>query len=184
LDNPERYQTIYAQKDGAIAAPTAGLHFTESFLEALRVKGVELAFITLHCGLPPFRPVKPADIRVHPMGAEWLEINAETVRAVNAAHSRGNRVVAVGTTAIRALESASCGKHCIAAYHGETKLYITPGYSFKTVDAVITNFHTPLSTNLILISTFCGYELLKKAYTWAIEKKFRFYSFGDSMMIV
>jgi S-adenosylmethionine:tRNA ribosyltransferase-isomerase len=184
IEDFAKYQTVYAVKEGAIAAPTAGLHFTQDFLATLKAKGVIVAFITLHCGLATFRPVKSADIRTHAMDAEWLEVPLQTVHLVNAAHARGTRVVAVGTTAIRALEAASCEEHMVTSYNGETKLYITPGYSFKTVDAVITNFHTPLSTNLILISAFCGYDLLKKAYQYAIEKKFRFYSFGDSMMVI
>jgi S-adenosylmethionine:tRNA ribosyltransferase-isomerase len=188
ISDENQYQTVYAQKEGAIAAPTAGLHFTENLLGQLKKLGIVVVKVTLHCGLATFRPVKTSDIRQHNMESEWIEASAELEQAVNSAKAAGLRVIAVGTTSIRALESMAFtekdGKNYIKSFSGQTNLYITPGYNFKIIDAVLTNFHTPYSTNLILVSTFCGLELTRRAYAYAIKEKFRFYSFGDAMLIL
>ena len=185
IQDPSDYQTIYAKKKGAVAAPTAGLHFTRSLLSKLEKKGVIIVYITLHCGLATFRPVKVKDIRQHKIDSEWVDISSEAAKIINSAKKRGKKIVAVGTTAVRSLESAvfdeSRGQ--IRAFSGPTRLYITPGYEFKVVDSLITNFHTPASTNLILVSSFANPGLIKKSYLFARDKKFRFYSFGDAMLI-
>jgi S-adenosylmethionine:tRNA ribosyltransferase-isomerase len=183
IDDPQKYQTVYAQKDGAVAAPTAGLHFTPGLLAALTQKGVEVLHLTLHCGLATFRPVKVDDVREHPMSKEWVEISAECAKKITKARQEGRRVIAVGTTSLRSLESAA-QSGTVMPFQGETDIYIYSGYNFKAVDVLITNFHTPCSTNLVLVSTFGGYELIHKAYQYAIERKFRFFSFGDAMLIL
>jgi len=185
IQDPNDYQTIYAKKKGAVAAPTAGLHFTRELLSKLEDKGVVIAYITLHCGLATFRPVKVKDIRQHRIDSEWVDISSKTVKIINSAKKRGKRVIAVGTTAVRSLESAVSSKSegHITSFSGSTRLYITPGYEFKIVDALITNFHTPASTNLILVSSFASSRLIKDGYRLAKDKKFRFYSFGDAMLI-
>ncbi|MFA6281620.1 MAG: tRNA preQ1(34) S-adenosylmethionine ribosyltransferase-isomerase QueA [Candidatus Omnitrophota bacterium] len=184
IDDFEKYQTTYASKDGAIAAPTAGFHFTKSLLEKIKAKGVNITYLTLHCGLATFRPVKSDDIREHKMDFEWFEISEDTAKLVNSTKENGRRVIAVGTTSIRSLESAAyCDNHKnyrVKSASTETNSYIVPGYKFKIVDAVITNFHTPCSTNLVLVSSFAGLELTRKAYEYAVKKKFRFFSFGDA----
>jgi S-adenosylmethionine:tRNA ribosyltransferase-isomerase len=182
-----RYQTVYAQKEGAIAAPTAGLHFTPHLLKKLQKKGVRITPITLHCGLATFRPVKTDDIRQHKMESEWIEISYQTAETINRAKKEKRQVIAVGTTSVRALESIADinrEKFLLKPFCSETNFYIVPGYQFKIVDAMITNFHTPCSTNLILVAAFLGLSLLKKAYSYAIKRNFRFYSFGDAMLIV
>ncbi len=187
VDDADRYQTVYARKSGAIAAPTAGFHFTPELLSALREKGVQIVYVTLHCGLPTFRPVKTEDIRDHDMREELFELDRQAADAINAARQEKRRVIAVGTTSVRTLESAAVEKEPgfrVAAQVSQTGLYIYPGYKFRIVDAIITNFHTPCSTNLVLISTFAGLKLIQEAYSFAREKKFRFFSFGDAMCII
>jgi len=187
VDDPDDYQTVYAKKEGAVAAPTAGLHFTRELIKKVRDKGVKIVFVTLHCSLATFRPVKTQDIREHDIESEWVEVTPSCAKAVNEAKKSGRRVVAVGTTSVRSLESAAFlkkeGLFLVKPFSKETNLYITPGYKFKIVDAIITNFHTPASTNLILASCFCGLSLLKQSYNRAIALNFRFYSFGDAMLI-
>ncbi len=177
------YQTVYAQKDGAVAAPTAGLHFTPRLLQEIQAKGVKVVYLTLHCGLATFRPVKADDVRKHPMTAEWFEITADTAKTINQAKAQGRRIVAVGTTSLRSLESAAKDGR-LHAFSGETNIYIFEGYEFKIVNVLLTNFHTPCSTNLILVSAFGGYDLLHRAYQHAIAEKYRFFSFGDAMLII
>jgi len=185
--SPQSYQTVYAKRKGAVAAPTAGLHFTNDLLDILRNKGVEIVWITLHCGLPTFRPVKTEDIRHHRIDYEWVDISERSVQTINKAKQQRRRVVAVGTTAVRALESVvtvdSQGVNILQPRQAETNLYIVPGYTFKIVDALITNFHTPCSTNLILVASFCGLELTRQCYAYAKKSNFRFFSFGDAMFI-
>lgn len=187
LQNPRDYQTVYASKKGAVAAPTAGFHFTSDLLDKLKNKGVEITGLTLHCGLPTFRPVKTEDIRNHLIDSEWLDIPPDTVQAVNFARQQKRRVIAVGTTTVRALESAaivdSKGEAMLRPMQAYTNIYLVPGCKFQIVDALITNFHTPCSTNLILVSAFCGLELTKRCYNYAKESNFRFFSFGDAMFI-
>jgi S-adenosylmethionine:tRNA ribosyltransferase-isomerase len=187
IDDFSKYQTVYASKEGAIAAPTAGLHFTPLLLKKIEEKGIKVIYITLHCSLATFRPVKTQDIRNHKIEPEWIEISAKASAVVNKAKKEGSRIIAVGTTSVRALESVAGidegGTAYINPFSGQTNLYITPGYQFKIIDALITNFHTPCSTNLILVSSFCGIDLLKKGYAYAIKHNFRFYSFGDAMFI-
>jgi S-adenosylmethionine:tRNA ribosyltransferase-isomerase len=180
---PDRYQTVYARKEGAVAAPTAGLHFTEGLLQDLSSIGVETAKLTLHVGIGTFRPVKEADIRKHPMHEEFFEIPAETAERVNAARSEKRRVVAVGTTVVRALEAA-CGEgpRCRAGID-QTRLFIYPGYRFKAIDAMVTNFHLPQSSLLMLVSAFAGYGQTMQAYRTAVKEGYRFFSFGDAMLI-
>ncbi|MBN3039834.1 MAG: tRNA preQ1(34) S-adenosylmethionine ribosyltransferase-isomerase QueA [Candidatus Omnitrophica bacterium] len=181
------YQTVYAKEKGAVAAPTAGLHFTTGLLQGLRDKGVEVVYLTLHCGLATFRPVKCQDIREHDIESEMLEITPDSAKKINQAKDQQRRIIAVGTTVIRALESAAYkdpqGNFRVRPFNQETRLFIVPGYTFRIVDAVITNFHTPRSTNLILLASFCGLELIKNTYSYAKDKKMRFFSFGDAMFI-
>ena len=187
IDDSNKYQTVFASRDGAVAAPTAGLHFTEKLLAKVKEKGVNVVTVTLHCGLATFRPVKTEDIRNHPMEAEWIEVGQEVCDAVNTAKTLGKRVVACGTTSIRSLETAARKTdqgYRLKPFSGDTNLYIYPGCEFKIVDSIITNFHTPRSTNLILIATFTGRDLLMQAYSLAASKNYRFYSFGDATMIL
>jgi len=177
-----RYQTVFAQEEGAVAAPTAGLHFSEEVLEALSAKGVHSAFVTLHVGSGTFQPVRVEDLSQHIMHKEYFAVREETVKAVEQARARGGRVIAIGTTAVRALESAS-QSGCLSAGFGDTELFITPGYQFKSVDALLTNFHLPESTLLMLVSAFSGYENIMKAYQHAIEQQYRFFSYGDAMLL-
>jgi S-adenosylmethionine:tRNA ribosyltransferase-isomerase len=185
LRDPERYQTVYARITGSAAAPTAGLHFTPHLLERLRQQGVRVGFVTLHVGLDTFRPVECEDIREHKMHSEEIDVDAPTAELINETRRAGGRVVAVGTTAVRVLESvASFYEGHIEPYHGATRLFITPGYRFKAVDALITNFHLPRSTLLLLVSAFAGKGLIEEAYQEAIRERYRFYSFGDAMLIL
>ncbi|MDO8844283.1 MAG: tRNA preQ1(34) S-adenosylmethionine ribosyltransferase-isomerase QueA [Methylicorpusculum sp.] len=177
-----RYQTVFAQEEGAVAAPTAGLHFSEEILEKLRAKGVPSAFVTLHVGSGTFQPVRVEDLSQHIMHKEYFAVREETVKAVEQARARGGRVIAIGTTSVRALESAS-QSGCLSAGFGDTELFITPGYQFKSVDALLTNFHLPESTLLMLVSAFSGYENIMKAYQHAIEQQYRFFSYGDAMLL-
>ena len=181
--DPSRYQTVYAKYDGSAAAPTAGLHFTNELLDTLRAKGVDTAFVTLHVGLGTFRPVKEDDLTKHIMHTEWYDLPQEAAEKINAAKKRGGRVVSVGTTSCRTLETVAsrCGE--IRADSGETDIFIYPGYEFKCVDALITNFHLPESTLIMLVSAFAGREIILNAYKEAVEKKYRFFSFGDAMFL-
>jgi S-adenosylmethionine:tRNA ribosyltransferase-isomerase len=185
LDDPERYQTVYAHEPGSAAAPTAGLHFTPRLLEALQAGGVKIAYVTLHVGLDTFAPVTEENPREHKIHTEWCELPQETADAINETRQAGNRVIAVGTTSVRTLESAaSVGRDRILPYVGPTSLFILPGYAFKVVDAMITNFHLPKSTLLMLVSAFAGREKILAAYETAIREGYRFYSFGDAMLIL
>ncbi|SOB75767.1 S-adenosylmethionine:tRNA ribosyltransferase-isomerase [Marinobacter sp. LV10R510-11A] len=178
----ERYQTVYAKESGAVAAPTAGLHFDDTVLDALKAKGVESTFVTLHVGAGTFQPVRVDHIDDHVMHSEIVHVPEEAVEAVNRTRARGGRVVAVGTTSVRSLESASRGG-CLRALRGETDIFIHPGYRFQTVDALVTNFHLPESTLIMLVSAFAGYEHVMHAYRDAIAEKYRFFSYGDAMFI-
>lgn len=177
------YQTIYAEIDGAVAAPTAGLHFTERMMDALKEKGVRCTFVTLHVGAGTFLPVKVENTRDHKMHAEWGEISPATADAINGARSGGGRVVAVGTTSLRLLESAADENGVIHPFKGETDIFITPGYKFRAVDILMTNFHLPKSTLFMLVSAFSGLEVMKSAYQYAISAGYRFYSYGDSALL-
>lgn len=178
----ERYQTVYARREGAVAAPTAGLHFDEDFLEALTVLGVETAFLTLHVGSGTFQPLRVERLEEHKMHAEYCEVGADLVEAVQRAKARGGRVVAVGTTSARALETAARGG-VLAPFAGETDIFITPGFAFRCVDALLTNFHLPGSTLLALVSAFAGHGLIMNAYRHAVEQEYRFFSYGDAMFL-
>ena len=180
----DRYQTIFAERDGSIAAPTAGLHFTHPLCKSLREQGVAIASVTLHIGLGTFTPVKASNVEDHPMEEERVEIPEEIPREIEETRARGGRVIAVGTTATRALESFSDGKGGVNAGQGMTPLFIYPPYTFRVIDGLITNFHLPRSTLIMLASAFAGRELLMKAYQEAIERKYRFYSYGDAMLIL
>jgi S-adenosylmethionine:tRNA ribosyltransferase-isomerase len=177
-----RYQTVFGKNLGAVAAPTAGLHFDEEMLEKINAKGIETAFVTLHVGSGTFQPVRVENLSEHIMHKEYFFVSQETVDAVTKTRKRGGRVIAVGTTAVRALESASrSGK--LQANFGDTDLFITPSYEFKSVDAMLTNFHLPESTLLMLVSAFSRYEFVMRAYQHAIEQKYRFFSYGDAMWL-
>lgn len=177
-----RYQTVYAREPGAVAAPTAGLHFDDTLLERLRAKGVQTAFVTLHVGAGTFQPVRSENLAEHKMHSEWYTIPDATVKAVQAAQAAGKAVVAIGTTSMRALESASRGG-TLRAGSDDTNLFITPGYRFNTVTRLITNFHLPKSTLLMLVSAFAGYERVRAAYAHAISERYRFFSYGDAMLL-
>lgn len=182
---PERYQTVYAkaEKENSVAAPTAGLHFTPELLQKLEDKGVPHVFVTLRVGLGTFRPVKAENIADHIMHEEFCEIPPETAEAINAAKERGGRVVAVGTTVVRTLESFAQRYGKIVPGALDTRLFISPGFEFRVIDALITNFHLPMSTLLMLVSAFGGYDTMMSAYNEAVRKRYRFFSFGDSMFI-
>ncbi|MGK0271284.1 MAG: S-adenosylmethionine:tRNA ribosyltransferase-isomerase [Cocleimonas sp.] len=179
----ERYQTVFAEKVGAVAAPTAGLHFTPELLEALNDKGVETAKVTLHVGAGTFLPVRVDKLEDHVMHAEWVEVDQTTCDAVAACKARGGKVVAVGTTSVRSLESAAKESGILHPFTGDTCLFITPGFNFNVVDAMITNFHVPESTLLMLVSAFSGYENIMTAYRHAVKEKYRFFSYGDAMYL-
>jgi S-adenosylmethionine:tRNA ribosyltransferase-isomerase len=180
----ERYQTVYARPAGAVAAPTAGLHFTPGVFERLRQRGIGWSFVTLHVGAGTFQPIKVEDYRLHPMHAEWGQLPGETAVAINACKERGGRVVAVGTTTVRVLETAArASLGDLTAWSGETALFIYPPFEFRVVDALVTNFHLPRSTLLLLVAAFTGAPLLRRAYTTAIEQHYRFYSYGDAMVV-
>lgn len=178
----ERYQTVYAREPGAVAAPTAGLHFDEALLARLRDRGVNIAFVTLHVGAGTFQPVRSENLAEHQMHSEWYTIPEETVAAVRAAQAAGRAVVAVGTTSLRALESGS-QSGALQAGSADTRLFITPGYAFKTVTRLVTNFHLPKSTLLMLVSAFAGFDEMRAAYLHAIAQKYRFFSYGDAMLL-
>ncbi len=178
----ERYQTVYARERGAVAAPTAGLHFDQAMLDALQGKGVALAYVTLHVGAGTFQPVRVQDLAQHEMHGEWYHVPQATVDAINQTRERGGRVLAVGTTTLRALESAAAGG-ALEAGRDETRLFVLPGYRFRVVERLITNFHLPRSTLLMLVSAFGGRDNVRRAYRHAIGERYRFYSYGDAMLI-
>lgn len=178
----ERYQTVYARQQGAVAAPTAGLHFDEAMLDKIKQLGVETVFVTLHVGAGTFQPVRVEDIAEHRMHSEWMQLGDEVVQAVKNTRARGGRVIAVGTTSVRCLETASQTGE-LAAYTGETDIFITPGYRFRVVDALLTNFHLPESTLLMLVSAFAGHDNIMRAYRHAVAERYRFFSYGDAMFI-
>lgn len=178
----ERYQTVYAARDGAVAAPTAGLHFDDAILSAVAERGVERCTVTLHVGAGTFQPVRADNIRDHDMHAEYLEVDERACAAIQATKDRGGRVIAVGTTAVRSLETAAAGG-TLQPYFGDTRLFIYPGYPFRCVDAMITNFHLPESTLLMLVSAFAGREAVLKAYYEAVREQYRFFSYGDAMFV-
>ena len=201
LADPERYQTIYGYKEGAVAAPTAGLHFTGDLLMDLRSRGVQFAYVTLHVGLGTFQPVKEENALEHEMHSEWMEMTNTTARLINDTRLAGGRIVAVGTTSVRVLETAAkislglepsdpappnlvCGWKTVSAWTGETNLFIYPGHHFRATDAMLTNFHLPKSTLLMLVAAFAGRETILRAYEEAIEQGYRFFSFGDAMLIL
>ncbi|MBH2937722.1 tRNA preQ1(34) S-adenosylmethionine ribosyltransferase-isomerase QueA [Serratia marcescens] len=181
----ELYQTVYSENPGAVAAPTAGLHFDEPLLAALRAKGVEMAFVTLHVGAGTFQPVRVETIEDHVMHAEYAEVPQEVVDAVLACKARGKRVVAVGTTSVRSLESAAAASKeaLIAPFFGDTSIFIYPGYHYQVIDALVTNFHLPESTLIMLVSAFAGYKNTMNAYQQAVAEQYRFFSYGDAMFI-
>jgi S-adenosylmethionine:tRNA ribosyltransferase-isomerase len=186
---PSQYQTVYAQQPGAVAAPTAGLHFTDELLQRLQKQGIEQAYVTLHVGLGTFRPVEVEDITQHTIHQEWVEVPEQTVAQIKATKARGGRIIAVGTTVVRALESAANhhqeGKsENLQPFRGQTNLFIYPGYRWRVVDGLITNFHLPRSSLLMLVSALVGRERLLALYREAIAHRYRFYSFGDAMLIL
>ena len=181
-EDDERYQTVYAREKGAVAAPTAGLHFTEEMLAALQAKGVELAYVTLHVGAGTFQPVRVENIADHKMHSEIYDVPQRTYDLIQAAHARGSKVLAVGTTSMRALESAARSGELVAG-RGETDIFITPGYRFRVVDRLLTNFHLPKSTLLMLVSAFAGYAEMRAAYAHAVQQEYRFFSYGDAMLL-
>jgi len=180
----ERYQTVYADRAGAVAAPTAGLHFTPAVFEALRQRGIEWTFLTLHVGPGTFQPVQVEDVAEHQMQSEWGELPAATAEAINACKARGRRVIAVGTTSVRVLETAGQKGMPLAAWSGDTDLTIRPPFDFRVVDALVTNFHLPRSSLLLLVAAFTGMDSMRQAYQIAVEQKYRFYSYGDAMLIL
>ena len=177
------YQTVFAEHDGSVAAPTAGLHFTPDLLAALMARGVSTHAVTLHVGAGTFLPVKADDTDDHRMHSEWGEVSAETADALNAVHARGGRIVCVGTTSLRLLESATGEDGVIRPFHGDTAIFITPGYRFRAVDVLVTNFHLPRSTLFMLVSAFAGLETMKAAYDHAVADGYRFYSYGDGSLL-
>lgn len=184
LSEPNRYQTVYASRPGAVAAPTAGLHFTDQIFARLKATGIDWVFLTLHVGLGTFRPVTAETVQEHKMHSEYYQTDAQAAAAVNRAREEGRRVVAVGTTVVRVLETAAGDDGLILPGSGWTNIFIYPGYRFKAVDALLTNFHLPRSTLLMLVSAFAGRELVLQAYHEAVARKYRFFSFGDAMLIV
>lgn len=183
LADQDRYQTVYARREGAVAAPTAGLHFDAELLEALSARGVEQTFVTLHVGAGTFQPVKVDRVEDHEMHSEYLEVSAETVSAIQSCKARGGRVIAVGTTSVRSLETAAQQVGGLAPYQGESSIFIYPGYEFQVIDALITNFHLPQSTLMMLVSALAGREQIMHAYAAAIAERYRFFSYGDAMYI-
>ncbi len=183
LEKKDRYQTVYAKYEGSAAAPTAGLHFTEDLLQQIKQKGVEIANVTLHVGIGTFRPVKVEKIEEHEMHSEHFYIKQEDVDKINNAKKQGNRVIAVGTTSCRVLESIADENGFLKPYEGDTSIFIYPGYKFKCIDGLITNFHLPKSTLIMLVSAFAGRDYILEAYNKAVEEKYRFFSFGDAMFI-
>ncbi len=183
LKDKERYQTVYSEKLGSAAAPTAGLHFTTQMLEKIKEKGVNIGYVTLHVGLGTFRPVKVEDVTKHNMHSEHYSIPKETADLINDTHKSDKRVIAVGTTTCRTLESVATKMGCICEDEDDTSIFIYPGYKFKCIDALVTNFHLPESTLIMLVSAFAGFDNVMNAYKTAVEEKYRFFSFGDAMFI-
>ncbi|MDS1003657.1 tRNA preQ1(34) S-adenosylmethionine ribosyltransferase-isomerase QueA [Clostridium sporogenes] len=183
LDDKEMYQTVYSKEQGSAAAPTAGLHFTEELLEKIKEKGVKLAFLTLHVGLGTFRPVKVEDIQDHVMHSEYYKMDPKTAEIINTTKENGGRVIAVGTTSCRTLETIGDEEGKVREQSGWTDIFVYPGYKYKVVDALITNFHLPQSTLLMLVSALAGRDKIMNAYNTAVEKEYRFFSFGDAMFI-
>src|SRR6266700_3383899 len=185
LSDPERYQTVYARISGSAVAPTAGLHFTPRLLDQLHQQGIRVGFVTLHVGLDTFRPVEAENVSEHKMHSEEIFLDAPTAELINETRKAGGRIIAIGSTSMRVLESVA-GFHgdAIEPFHGRTRLFITPGYRFRIVDAMITNFHLPRSTLLLLVSAFAGKALIEKAYQEAIRERYRFFSFGDAMLLL
>lgn len=177
-----RYQTVYANRPGAVAAPTAGLHFDEPMMQNIASMGIKTARVTLHVGAGTFQPVRVDDIRQHSMHKEWVEVDAAVCRQIEQTRHQGGRVVAVGTTSVRSLESAAASGE-VMPFRGDTRLFITPGYDFKVVDAMLTNFHLPESTLLMLVAAFAGHQNVMQAYAHAVQQKYRFFSYGDAMFI-
>lgn len=184
LEDKERYQTVYSKNEGSAAAPTAGLHFTNELLAKLKEQGIKIAFITLHVGLGTFRPVKVDNILEHKMHEEFYIVSKEAADTINEAKAQGKRIISVGTTSTRTLESIADKNGSITEQQGWTDIFIYPGYKFKIVDGIITNFHLPESTLIMLVSAFCGKEVIMKAYEEAVRNQYRFFSFGDAMFIV
>ena len=187
LDDPERYQTVYAKTPGSAAAPTAGLHFTPALMEKLLEQGVHFACLTLHVGLDTFSPVREANPSKHKIHTEWCELTQQTAETINTAKKEGGRIIAVGTTSVRTLETAAraAGEdQVVAPYTGPTDLFILPGYEFRAVDALVTNFHLPKSTLVMLVSAFASREIILETYQKAVQKEYRFFSFGDAMLIL
>ena len=187
LSNPERYQTVYATQPGSAAAPTAGLHFTPELMERLRAQGVSFAQVTLHVGLDTFAPVTEDNPQEHVIHTEWCEVTPQVAGQINAARRAGGRIIAVGTTSVRTLETAARAASpgdAVGAFSGPTALFILPGFTFQAVDAMVTNFHLPRSTLLMLVSAFAGRDLILQAYQEAVQREYRFYSFGDAMLIL
>lgn len=184
LEDKEMYQTVYAKFDGSAAAPTAGLHFTKELLNKIEEKGIKLASITLHVGLGTFRPVKVDDVNNHHMHTEWYEVNAEAAEIINETKRNGGRVICVGTTSCRTIESVADENGYMKAKTGETDIFIYPGYKFKVMDGLITNFHLPESTLVMLVSAFAGKENVLSAYETAVKERYRFFSFGDAMILI
>lgn len=180
--DPERYQTVYAEVEGSAAAPTAGLHLTQALLERIRARGVAIASVVLHVGLDTFQPIRTQDVRQHRIHTEWIEVDERVVTEVQRAQERGGRVVAVGTTTVRALEHAA-SSGTLDPYRGPADLFIYPGYRFRVVDALLTNFHLPKSSLLLLVSAFAGRRTILEAYANAVRRRYRFFSFGDAMFI-
>ena len=184
LKDKDRYQTVYAKYDGSAAAPTAGLHFTEELLEKIKEKGIEIANVTLHVGIGTFRPVKVENIEEHHMHSEHYYIKQEDVDKINKAKREGHRIIAVGTTSCRVLESIAKDNGEVEPTEGDTSIFIYPGYKFKCIDCLITNFHLPESTLIMLVSSLATKEFIMEAYNKAVEEKYRFFSFGDAMLIL
>ena len=186
-EDRDRYQTVFAERDGAVAAPTAGLHFDTLLLDRLRLKGIESVFVTLHVGAGTFQPVRSDDIADHKMHSEWLEVDQACVEAIQSCRERGGRVVAVGTTAVRSLETAAAAElidvGCPAPFKGDSTIFLYPGCEFRVVDAMITNFHLPESTLIMLVAAFAGFEETLAAYEAAVQREYRFFSYGDAMFV-
>ena len=183
LEDKERYQTVYSKEEGSAAAPTAGLHFTEELLQKIKDKGINIAYVTLHVGLGTFRPVKVEDIESHDMHSEFYVLDEENAQIINDTKKRGNRVISVGTTSTRTIETIADDNGLVKAQTGWTNIFIYPGYKFKTIDNLITNFHLPESTLIMLVSALAGKEHVLNAYNEAVKEKYRFFSFGDAMFI-
>jgi len=184
LEDRERYQTVYSKKEGSAAAPTAGLHFTKDLLEKIEKKGIQIAYVTLHVGLGTFRPVKVDDVNEHKMHSEFFEVSEETAQTINKVKESGGRIISVGTTSTRTLESATDEEGKVKECSGWTEIFIYPGYEFKVIDGLITNFHLPESTLIMLVSALTGKESILNAYKVAVDEKYRFFSFGDAMLII